>query len=64
MSQIPNQSQTHLSHSLEALNQMAKKGAQCHEELEEVEFLLIMSHYMQCSKRWAIDDNTKSHPSL
>ena len=53
-----------MSHSLEALNQMAKKGAQYHEELEEVEFLLIMSHYMQCSKRWAIDDNTKSHPSL
>ena len=32
LKQIPYQSQTHLSHLLEALNQMAQQCAQCHQE--------------------------------
>ena len=47
-------SQTHLSHLIEALNQLAKRGAQFCERLEEVGIVLQLSHYMKSTPIWPI----------
>ena len=53
-------SQTHFSHLIEALNQLAKRNAQFHGG----HWVAAESLYAMRSKGLAIDDKTKSQPSL
>ena len=60
LSQIPNLSQTHFSHLIEALNQLAKRSAKFHGG----HWVAAESLYAMRSKGLAIDDKTKSQLPL